>query len=112
MPFHLVYIKTADMYYMYIVTITEVPGLWMVETVDSCQSAKALSQRWGDRRFAEENTPLHIMLQVNTSGEESKCHPSCVFPARKILPPSPLLMSCALSAHACVFCVLEVGLSH
>ena len=43
----------------------------MVETVSSCRSAMALSQRWGDRT-AGENTPLKVMLQVNTSGEESE----------------------------------------
>ena len=56
---------------------TEVPGLWMVETVDSHRSALALSIRWGDRRerrLGEEEAPLHVMLQVNTSREESKCH--------------------------------------
>lgn len=61
--------------------IVEVPGLWMVETVESYQSAKALNQRWGDRKeksFSEENSPLHVMLQVNTSREESKCYLSYI----------------------------------
>lgn len=49
---------------------TEVPGLWMVETVDSFKSAQALNHRWGDRGL--ECGPLRIMLQVNSSGEESK----------------------------------------
>lgn len=59
--------------------LTEVPGLWMVETVDSYRSAKALNQRWGDRReksFSGSDSPLHVMLQVNTSREESKSNPS------------------------------------
>lgn len=58
--------------------LTEVPGLWMVETVDSYRSAKVLNQRWGDRReksFSGSNSPLHVMLQVNTSREESKSRP-------------------------------------
>ena len=42
----------------------------MVETVDSYKSAEALNHRWGDRGLNSD--PLRIMLQVNTSGEESK----------------------------------------
>ena len=49
---------------------TEVPGLWMVETVDSFKAAEALDRRWGDRGL--DCGSLRIMLQVNTSREESK----------------------------------------
>ena len=49
----------------------------MVETVSSFRAAKTLNQRWGDNNMKEqqciyENNLLQIMLQVNTSGEESK----------------------------------------
>jgi pyridoxal phosphate enzyme (YggS family) len=42
----------------------------MVETVDSFKAAEALDRRWGDRGL--DCGPLRIMLQVNTSREESK----------------------------------------
>ena len=61
-------------------THTEVPGLWMVETVSSFRAAKTLNQRWGDVKeqqcISENNNHLQIMLQVNTSGEESKLNPT------------------------------------
>lgn len=46
----------------------DVPGLCMVETVDSEKLATALNNSWGK---LSQNRPLHIMLQVNTSGEDS-----------------------------------------
>lgn len=49
--------------------VTNVPGLCMVETVDSEKLATALNNSWGK---LSQNRPLHIMLQVNTSGEDSK----------------------------------------
>ena len=42
----------------------------MVETVDSFKAAEALDRRWGDRGL--DCGSLRIMLQVNTSREESK----------------------------------------
>ena len=41
----------------------------MVETVDSAKLASALSSSWGKQN--KEN-PLNIMVQVNTSEEDSK----------------------------------------
>jgi pyridoxal phosphate enzyme (YggS family) len=78
--------------------LVDVPGLWMVETVSSSRSAQALSQRWGDRT-AGENTPLQVMLQVNTSGEESKhgcCPEACVDLAHYVVEECPHLKLCGL----------------
>ena len=55
-------------------THTEVPGIWMVETMDSSRSAQALNERWGQRRERDDSDPLRVMVQVNTSGEESECY--------------------------------------
>ena len=41
----------------------------MVETVDSAKLASALSSSWGKQN---KQNPLNIMVQVNTSGEDSK----------------------------------------
>lgn len=49
--------------------ITSIPNLWMIETVDSAKLATALNSSWG----REERTHrLDILIQVNTSNEESK----------------------------------------
>ena len=42
----------------------------MVETVDSEKLAQALNNSWSKQSSAE---PLAVMLQVNTSKEESEC---------------------------------------
>lgn len=60
-------------------TLTEVPGLWMVETLDCPKTAQTLSVRWSQRKLrqqGEEDKPLHVMMQVNTSGEQSESHDS------------------------------------
>lgn len=46
-----------------------VPNLFMVETVDSIKLASALSSSWGKQN---KPGPLNVMVQVNTSQEESK----------------------------------------
>ena len=49
--------------------LTSAPGLWMVETVDSSRLATALDSSW-KKRYPERR--LKILVQVNTSGEQSK----------------------------------------
>ena len=47
----------------------------MVETLDCPKTAQALSKRWSQRKLrqqGEKDRPLHVMMQVNTSGEESE----------------------------------------
>jgi uncharacterized pyridoxal phosphate-containing UPF0001 family protein len=46
--------------------VLSVPNLDCVETVDSVKLAVAL-----DKASAVRSTPLSIMVQINTSGEES-----------------------------------------
>ena len=46
----------------------DVPNIHMVETVSSEKLAKNLSKNWS------KGEPLSIMVQVNTSGEESKLY--------------------------------------
>ena len=48
--------------------IQGVPNLYMVETVDSVKLANKLNTAVGDA----EREPLNVMVQVNTSGEETK----------------------------------------
>jgi len=51
-------------------SLVAVPNLVMVETVDSLKLAKSLNKEVANQRPA--GTKLDVMLQVNTSGEESK----------------------------------------
>lgn len=55
--------------------LTSIPGLWIVETVDSDRLATALDSSWKKK---QSNHRLKIYLQVNTSSEESKsgCQPA------------------------------------
>ncbi|XP_077991966.1 pyridoxal phosphate homeostasis protein-like [Glandiceps talaboti] len=55
--------------------ILGVPNLFMVETVDSQRLADSLNQAWGKQKKPEK---LKVMVQVNTSDEESKhgCRPT------------------------------------
>ncbi|KFM73868.1 Proline synthase co-transcribed bacterial-like protein, partial [Stegodyphus mimosarum] len=46
-----------------------VPNLYMLQTVDSKKLADAVDKAWAKK---QEVDPLKIMIQVNTSGEESK----------------------------------------
>ena len=59
-------------------SLTAVPGLWLVETVDSDRLATALDNSW--KKKTQSKNKLKIYLQVNTSGEELKsgCHPDNV----------------------------------
>lgn len=52
--------------------LAKTPNLFMVETVESPKLATALNQTWA------EDTPLNVMVQVNTSGEDQKSgvHPT------------------------------------
>ena len=48
-----------------------VPNLFMVETVDNVKLANSLNVSWGK---INKPGPLNVMVQVNTSKEESKCY--------------------------------------
>ena len=50
-------------------TPTEVPNLAVIETVSSTKLASALDKAWASRP-----EPLSVMVQVNTSGEDSAFH--------------------------------------
>lgn len=52
--------------------ILSVQNLYMIETVDSLKLASALNTSWIK---LEKTEKLKIMVQVNTSGEESKFIP-------------------------------------
>ena len=43
----------------------------MVETVDSVKLANSLNVSWGK---LNKPSPVNVMVQVNTSKEESKCY--------------------------------------
>lgn len=49
---------------------TGVPNLFMIETVDSTKLATTLNSLWGKQNKTK---PLNVMVQVNTSKEESQC---------------------------------------
>ncbi|KAG8863093.1 hypothetical protein FRB96_009273 [Tulasnella sp. 330] len=48
--------------------LAAIPNIWAVQTVDSIKKATALNKSLPEDR----TDPLHIYLQVNTSGEDSK----------------------------------------
>ena len=48
--------------------LTGVPNLFMIETVDSAKLASTLNSSWGKQNKIK---PLNVMVQVNTSKEES-----------------------------------------
>ncbi|PHJ17831.1 pyridoxal phosphate family protein [Cystoisospora suis] len=48
------------------------PSLYMVETVDSAKLAKSLDDAVAAVLPERNHKPLHVLVQVNTSGEESK----------------------------------------
>lgn len=50
--------------------VVSVPGIFLVETVDSDKLATALDSAWAKQ--AGDTGKLKVMLQVNTSGEEEK----------------------------------------
>lgn len=47
---------------------TGVPNLFMIETVDSAKLATTLNSSWEKQNRVK---PLNVMVQVNTSKEES-----------------------------------------
>ncbi|KAK9501557.1 hypothetical protein O3M35_012260 [Rhynocoris fuscipes] len=49
--------------------LIDVPGLYLVETVDSEKLASALNSAWEKLKKPE---PLKVFVQINTSGEEEK----------------------------------------
>lgn len=51
--------------------VIRVPGLEMIETVDSEKLANSLNKAW-DQLETDNKKPLQILIQVNTSGEEAK----------------------------------------
>ena len=57
-------------------SLVSVPGLWMVETVDSERLATALNNSW---KRQNSHTRLRIFIQVNVSSEKEKsgCTPDC-----------------------------------
>ena len=55
------------MVYLIILTITDVSGLWMIESVDSIKLASQLNKQW---ELEDREEKLNIMLQINTSAEE------------------------------------------
>lgn len=78
------------------------PNLEMVETVDSMKLADALNRSWTN---LQNQGQLKIMVQVNTSGEESKSAPLYLQPAslhkfiRRIFPHEVIRIISALSCH-------------
>lgn len=61
-----------------------VPNLFLVETVDSMKLADKVNSSW-QRIRGSSTQRLKVMVQINTSGEQSQCH--CVVAP----PPSPPL---------------------
>ncbi|XP_054256965.1 pyridoxal phosphate homeostasis protein-like isoform X2 [Macrosteles quadrilineatus] len=51
--------------------IVSIPGIFVVETVDSKKLATLLDKAW-DRKDPKDQERLNIMIQINTSGEEAK----------------------------------------
>lgn len=49
--------------------IINLPGLYMIETVDSEKLAEAFNSRW-EKVSVENKQPLKVLMQVNTSQEE------------------------------------------
>ena len=50
--------------------LLSIPNLWMVESVDSLKLSNTLNKHCADMR--KNMPPLQVMVQVNTSDEESK----------------------------------------
>lgn len=51
--------------------VLKLPGLYMVETIDSPKLAEAVNSSWEKTRF-ETDGKLRVMIQVNSSGEDEK----------------------------------------
>ena len=89
--------------------LLSVPHLWMVETVDSARLASALDSSW-HRKYCSEHachsSKLRVMLQVNTSREETKfgCSPEvAVELARHISQNCHHLEFCGLMTIGAIF---------
>ena len=52
---------------MMLTWITDVSGLWMIESVDSIKLASQINKQW---ELEDREEKLNVMLQINTSGEE------------------------------------------
>lgn len=48
--------------------VLSTPNLFMIETVDSQKLADSLNKKWQEIRKSDDK--LHVMIQINTSGEE------------------------------------------
>ena len=48
-------------------TLTDISGLWMIESVDSIKLASQLNKQW---ELEDRDEKLNIMLQINTSREK------------------------------------------
>lgn len=54
-------------------TLAKVPNLWCVSSVDTEKKAQLLDKHRGELRAGDASLgPLHVHVQVNTSGEEAK----------------------------------------
>eukprot|EP00300_Choanocystis_sp_HF-7_P012899 c18081_g1_i1.p1 GENE.c18081_g1_i1~~c18081_g1_i1.p1 ORF type:complete len:226 (-),score=43.54 c18081_g1_i1:144-821(-) len=76
--------------------LVQIPNLWMVESVDSTKLSRELNNAC---KATRPQNPLNVLVQVNTSGEESKsgCDPSeCVEITSNILQECPYLKFCGL----------------
>lgn len=51
--------------------VIKLPGLYMVETIDSTKLAEAVNLSWEKTR-SEADEKLRVMIQVNSSGEDEK----------------------------------------
>lgn len=51
--------------------VIKLPGLYMVETIDSTKLAEAVNSSWEKNR-SETDGRLRVMIQVNSSGEDEK----------------------------------------
>ena len=76
--------------------VLSAPNLSMVETVESIKLADALNKSWAKKNL---DRKLKVMVQVNTSDEESKsgCHPTeCVNVVDHVRTKCPALQFCGL----------------
>lgn len=67
-----------------------VPNLFLVETVDSMKLADKVNNSWQRLRGASAQR-LKVMVQINTSGEQSRCRCFYVFLLLLLLQQRPLI---------------------
>jgi PLP dependent protein len=53
----------------FVICFVDIPNLFMIETVDSAKLASAVDAAWQKRALPNK---LKVMVQVNTSSEDSK----------------------------------------